>query len=321
MVIGHQTQWGFLKKTAASGQTPHALLFSGQNNLGKRKAAGDFIKLLNCQNKQDNELCGQCFSCVNFENQRHPDLLVIKPSSKEIKIDQIRDLQKFLSYSNQAAKTKAVIIDEAHCLNQEAQSCLLKCLEEPSGVAMIILITSQPEELLATIRSRCEEIKFYPLAKEVIDEALFAQQSNPRLAEMIDLADGRPGLVISFLADNKLMESRLADFKLAKQLLASGLTERLILIKDYYLSLAKNNQDEEEAVIDNSEAFGAINQFLENLLIFLRHSLKKCLANGQNGQALTKLVQNLRQTEDLKFLLINSNINKRLLLENLVINL
>lgn len=321
MLIGHQTQWGFLKKIAASGQTPHALLFSGQNNLGKRKTALEFVKLLNCQNRQDDELCGQCFSCVNFENQRHPDLLVVKPSSKEIKIDQIRDLQKFLSYSNQAAKIKVAIIDEAHSLNQEAQSCLLKCLEEPSGGAMIILIASQPEELFATIRSRCEEIKFYPLAKEVLHKALFAQQSNPRLAEIIDLADGRPGLAISFLADNKLIESRLADFKMAKQLLESGLTERLILIKDYYLSLAKSSQDDEETVVDNSEAFGAINQFLENLLIFLRHSLKKCLAVGQNAQALTKLVQNLRQTEDLKFLLINSNINKRLLLENLAINL
>lgn len=321
MLIGHQTQWGFLKKIAASGQTPHALLFSGQNNLGKRKTALEFVKLLNCQNRQDDELCGQCFSCVNFENQRHPDLLVVKPSSKEIKIDQIRDLQKFLSYSNQAAKIKVAIIDEAHSLNQEAQSCLLKCLEEPAGGAMIILIASQPEELFATIRSRCEEIKFYPLAKEVLHKALFAQQSNPRLAEIIDLADGRPGLAISFLADNKLIESRLADFKMAKQLLESGLTERLILIKDYYLSLAKSSQDDEETVVDNSEAFGAINQFLENLLIFLRHSLKKCLAVGQNAQALTKLVQNLRQTEDLKFLLINSNINKRLLLENLAINL
>ena len=321
MLIGHQTQWGFLKKIATSGQTPHALLFSGQNNLGKRKAAGDFVKLLNCQDKQGDELCGQCFSCANFENQRHPDLLVIKPSSKEIKIDQIRDLQKFLSYSNQAAKIKAAIIDEAHSLNQEAQSCLLKCLEEPSFGVVIILITSQPEELLATIRSRCEQIKFYPLAKEVLRKALSAEQDNPRLAEIIDLADGRPGLAISFLADNKLMESRLADFKMAKQLLESGLTERMILIKDYYLSLAKNNQDDEEAVVDNSEAFGAINQFLENLLIFLRDSLKKCLANGQNAEALTKLAQNLRKTEDLKFLLINSNINKRLLLENLVINL
>ncbi|MCX6789047.1 MAG: DNA polymerase III subunit delta' [Candidatus Gribaldobacteria bacterium] len=321
MLIGHQIQWGFLKKITASGQAPHALLFSGQNNLGKKKVALEFIKLLNCQNKQGDELCGQCFSCVNFENQRHPDLLVINPNSKEIKIDQIRDLQKFLSYSNQMAEIKAVIIDEAHSLNQEAQSCLLKCLEEPSFGAMIILITSQPEELFATIRSRCEEIKFYPLAKEVIKEGLFAQQNNLRLAEIIDLADGRPGLAISFLADNKLIENRLADFKMADHLLKSGLTERMILIKDYYLALSKNSQDDEEISIDNSEVFQAINQFLENLLIFLRNLLKKCLATGQSSEILTKLIQNLRQTEDLKFLLINSNINKRLLLENLVINL
>ncbi|MEK7173001.1 MAG: DNA polymerase III subunit delta' [Patescibacteria group bacterium] len=322
MLIGHHIQWGFLQRIAKSGQTPHALLFSGQNNLGKYKAALEFVKLLNCENSPKQEACHQCFSCLSFESQRHPDLLVIKPSSKEIKIDQIRDLQKFLSYSSQLAKTKAAIIDEAHCLNQEAQSCLLKCLEEPTGGAMIILITSQPEELFPTIRSRCEQIKFYPLAKEVISEALSVQQSNPRLAEIIDLTDGRPGLAISFLADNQLLESRLADFKMAEQLLAGGLTERMILIKNYYLSLAKNSSDDdEEASPDNSQVFGYINQFLENLLIFLRQALKKSLAAGQNSEALTKLAQNLRKTEDLKFLLINSNINKRLLLENLVINL
>jgi len=299
---------------------PHALLFSGIEGLGKRKVAQEFIKILNCT-ESGREPCGQCFSCLNIENRRHLDFLVIEPVIREIQIEQIRDLQKFLSYSNQIAQFKAVIIDNAHRLNQEAQSCLLKCLEEPQGKAIIILVSSHPEALFATIVSRCGEIKFYPTAVQDIANALSTYQNNPYFQEIIAWSDGRPGLAIRFFEDKALFEQCLSDLKLAEHLLKGDLAERLMLVKDYWSLLAKNDKESNEDEIEKGEVFQTLYQFLENFTVFLRGLLKKTIAAGGGDWPVSKLVENLKKAEDLKFLLLNSNINKRLLLENLVLNL
>ncbi len=142
----YQKQWQFLKKMAELGKIPHALLFYGPDSEGKKALALDFIKLVN----------GEVQKKVN------PDLLIVEPQgNKEIKISQIRELHSKLSLRAYSAPFKAVIIDKAHCLNQEAQSAFLKLLEEPKGQTIFILITEYPEKLLPTILSRVEKLRFY----------------------------------------------------------------------------------------------------------------------------------------------------------------
>lgn len=142
----YQKQWQFLKKMAELGKIPHALLFCGPDSEGKKALALDFIKLVN----------GEVQKKVN------PDLLIIEPQgNKEIKISQIRELRSKLSLRAYSAPFKAVIIDKAHCLNQEAQSAFLKLLEEPKGQTIFILIAEYPEKLLPTILSRVEKLRFY----------------------------------------------------------------------------------------------------------------------------------------------------------------
>jgi len=156
MILGHQKQWQFLKKSLKHGRVSHAYLFYGQQQLGKKKLALKFAKLLNCEADFDDRPCNDCKACEEIERRQHPDLSIIEPDKGEIKIDQVRDLTDRLSKKPYQGPYKIAIIDEAHLLNHEAESALLKTVEEPKGKTVLILITSQKDSLVSTLISRME---------------------------------------------------------------------------------------------------------------------------------------------------------------------
>lgn len=150
-MIAHKKQWEFLKNKFESDQLSHAYLFSGAREIGKMAFAEEFSKFIGC---------------------KFPDLLVVKSADSassiknkkdnlEIDIGQIRDALNFLSYKSYNGGFKIVIVDNAERMNQEAQSCFLKTLEEPKGKTLLILVTSKPDMLLPTISSRCQTVKFF----------------------------------------------------------------------------------------------------------------------------------------------------------------
>jgi len=141
MLIGHKKQWEFLKKKFELNQLSHAYLFIGVKEIGKKTFAVEFAKLIDC---------------------KFPDLMIISPDdSKDISIKKIREVQNFLAYKSYNGGFKMVIVDDAEKMNQEAQSCFLKTLEEPKGETLLILISSKPDMILPTIISRCQTIKFF----------------------------------------------------------------------------------------------------------------------------------------------------------------
>ncbi len=160
----HKTQRQFLANAIANNRVPQAIIFTGENGLGKKQIALEFIDLLNN---------GKSFGT---------DLIIIEPQGKEIQIDQIRDLQQSLSYSARQSEFKIVIIDQAHTLNRLAQNCFLKTLEEPKGKTVFILLTAFPEMLLPTIHSRCAVLKFFP-DKATKQEAGIAQEIKALLEQ------------------------------------------------------------------------------------------------------------------------------------------
>ena len=152
MLIGHQKQWNFLKRKYETGQLSHAYLFVGANGIGKKLFEKDF---------------------AGFIGYKFPDLMVVAASPEgeaslapkgretEIPIAKIREVQNFLAYKSYNGGFKIVIIDNAHLMNHEAQSCFLKTLEEPKGETVLFLISSKPDMLLPTIFSRCQTVKFF----------------------------------------------------------------------------------------------------------------------------------------------------------------
>ncbi|HDL74859.1 MAG TPA: DNA polymerase III subunit delta', partial [bacterium] len=184
MILGHQKQWQFLKGLIKLGNIPHAFLFSGPSEIGKKTLAMEFLKLLNCE-KSKGFSCQNCRSCKDIEKKVHPDVRILEHQEKDINIDQIRELKSYLSLSPHSAIFKSVIIDQAHSLNRQAQSALLKLLEEPKGKTIFILITEYPEMLLDTILSRCEILKFYLVSDKEIKDYLKNQKIPEKAQERL----------------------------------------------------------------------------------------------------------------------------------------
>lgn len=317
MLIGHQTQWEFLKQIARSNRVPQAMLFSGRDCLGKKKVALEFIKLLNCQNfwqNLDKEPCQHCFSCQNIERERHPDLILIRPQNKEIQISQIRILKAKLNLRPQISSFKSVIIDWAQTLNSEAQNCLLKTLEEPQGQAILILVTSQPEMLLPTIRSRAQILKFYPLRTQQIEEHFKEKISQTQMEKFLFFSQGLPGQAIEFFKNPEKLNLEIEKFDFVKKILESDINKRFYLLRELFKKgdLSFNSRD-----------------FLGDLIRYLRFLLWQKLglktpwvfSKTFKDYPLLKLKKMIETAEDLKFLISNTNINPQLALENLILNL
>ena len=161
-IIGHQQILEQLYHAIASNRVAGAYLFVGVSNVGKETVALHFAKSINCLSS-DKSACGTCLSCRKADDGNHPDLQIIRPSGAWIKIDQIRELQKRIVYRPLEGARKVYILTEAERLNLEAANCLLKTLEEPPADSVLILLTTNLDALLPTIRSRCQIIPFHPL--------------------------------------------------------------------------------------------------------------------------------------------------------------
>ena len=180
----HQKQWEFLKKSAELNRLPHALLFYGQEGLGKKALAIKFAKFLNLR-IDDYSLSARseqlrCELNQGSQAKREvligkispPDFILIEPeaetafakasASQGIQIAQIRKLIRKLSFKPYLADFKIAVLNNAHLMTQEAQNCFLKFLEEPKGETILILVTAYPSLLLPTIISRVQKIRFFP---------------------------------------------------------------------------------------------------------------------------------------------------------------
>lgn len=144
----------------------HSYIFKGIEGIGKKQFAREFAKNIMCLNRNGCE--DKCSSCIKFNANSHPDYNEIFPDGKKIKIDQIRKLQEKVSEKPIISEKKIYILDDADMMTEESQNCLLKTLEEPPEYAVIILIVTDDNKLLPTIKSRCVMIKF----NKILDEEL-----------------------------------------------------------------------------------------------------------------------------------------------------
>lgn len=168
-IIGNEPIKEMLKTALQNKTISHSYLFVGITGIGKKLLAQEFAKQILCL--EQNQNC-RCKSCIEFESQNHPDYMVIEPDGNSIKIEQIRFLQKKIQEKPIIASKKVYIINEAEKMTTEAQNCLLKTLEEPPEFATIILIGTQENLFLPTIKSRCMILKFMAIEDEKIKQYL-----------------------------------------------------------------------------------------------------------------------------------------------------
>jgi DNA polymerase-3 subunit gamma/tau len=158
-VVGQDAIVKTLTRQVDSGRIAHAYLFSGTRGTGKTSTAQILSKAVNCENPQGGEPCGACSSCVALEEGASLDVEEIDAASNN-GVDEIRALRDKIRYPPQSGRYRVYIIDEVHMLSTSAFNALLKTLEEPPPHAVMILATTEPQRLPATILSRCQRFDF-----------------------------------------------------------------------------------------------------------------------------------------------------------------
>lgn len=188
-IIGHQQQIDRLIAAVSQHRVAHAYLLSGPAGIGKKLVALHFARQLLCETAQG---CGDCSACHKVDSGSHPDLSILISEGSYLKIEQIRTLQQFLLLRPLEGRYKICLIDDAEKLTVEAANALLKTLEEPQPGTILLLISSRPEQLLPTIRSRCQQLRFSKIPRPELTEHLTTtlDLSVEQAAAMAAVADG-----------------------------------------------------------------------------------------------------------------------------------
>lgn len=178
-IIGNNESKETLKNIIKSNNISHSYIFSGISGIGKLLFAKEFAKAILCSSK-DMKPCGFCKSCESFENLNNPDIIIIDEQEESIKTEQIKELTNNVLEKPIQGSRKVYIINNSENMTKEAQNSLLKTLEEPPEYIIIILVTSNENLLLNTIKSRCITIAFNRLSDSEIKEYFY------KISESID---------------------------------------------------------------------------------------------------------------------------------------
>ena len=167
-VVGQEPVSTTLRHAVAAGTPAHAYLFTGPRGTGKTSTGRILAKAVNCERPVEGEPCGECTSCVTYDEGRSLDLIELDAASNR-GIDEIRDLRESAGYSPTAGRYKVYLIDEVHMLTDAAFNALLKTLEEPPPHVIFVLATTEPYRIPATILSRCQrfDLRLIPVPKIV----------------------------------------------------------------------------------------------------------------------------------------------------------
>jgi DNA polymerase III subunit delta' len=218
-IIGHEHPVAALRATVAHGRLAHAYLFHGESSIGKSLTAVRLAQALNCELASDrNELdaCGSCRSCRQINAHTHPDFFIIEPdpeqATPQIKIEQVREIEQQVMYRPLIGTHKICLINDADRMTIGAANALLKTLEEPPDHSLFLLISSRPAALPATIRSRCQALRFTTPARTQVEAALILQRDIPPVDAkfLAVVSEGRIGEALT--SDTHDLRARQKEF-------------------------------------------------------------------------------------------------------------
>lgn len=315
-IIGHEQQKDLLRRALTGDRMPHAYLFEGPAGIGKRLMALALARAIFCL--QGNG-CGDCAACRKVDHHNHPDLHFVEADGSTIKIEQIRAMQKELSYRPLEAPKKICVIDDAEKLNLAAGNALLKTLEEPTANTLIVLLSARPDALLITIRSRCQRLPFARIERKQLMEVL---------CEQLDI-DETEAHILTSLANGSFKKALGKDRDLyidGRRDLLKTLTALSPCSVLPLFNLAEQLSQDKQALPEVLEIFQA---FYRDLLLY-RHGrpqselvnidlLEKIhrVANGESTPSLLGKLTALDQTRRQ----LDRNVNRQLAIEVLLMRL
>jgi DNA polymerase III subunit delta' len=275
-VIGHTRLIDLLARSVAGGSLPPSLVLAGPAGIGKRLAALSVAQSLNCleprlttddRGRQSVDACGRCAACTRIARGVYPDVMLVEPGdSGAIKIDQVRDVVDRAGYRPFEGRRRAVIIDDADALVVAAQNALLKTLEEPPPSSVFMLVTSRPDVLLPTVRSRCPQLRFRPLTAGDIATALIARgHSQAEARAVAATADGSLGRALEASAGELVDARDVAQRVLSQASAARDAGRRLDSAKELLAKTGAGGASDREQLATHLRAMSSLLRDVEIL--------------------------------------------------------
>lgn len=304
-ILGHDRILSELEKEIAGGKLSHAYLFTGPDQIGKASVARTMAHILQCEGKY----CHDCSVCREIDKGYHADTIEVADNGQTIKIEEIREIIARLNMSG-GSPYKILLMQNIERMPVEAANAMLKTLEDPPDGVLFLLTTDRLKEILPTIISRVRVYNFQRVPEQKIVALL--QKLHPLAdGDLIEQAaaysSGRPGRAVSYMRDPQLLE------QVRKMYNDIG-----VFVKkpdpagefSYIADLAKTAKE--------LESDKPVKDFLDTFAAVLRKSL---LEDGPGNEALKrKRISLIRETQKAQDLL-KRNVNTRLLLENLMLQL
>lgn len=356
-IRGQEAAVDQLRAALASGRVSHAYLFHGPEGTGRSLAAFEFARAINCgadrpdaEGGYPGDACGACLSCRRMEHGTHPDFHVLDLGTKggeSVGIEQVRQLIGDVSLRPTAGRRKVYVIPAANRLSPPAAHTILKTLEEPPPYVTLILVTPEVSEMLPTVISRCQLVRFRPLPDEVLESLMVEQGVEESLArEVTHIAGGSVGRALELALAPEALERRRELFALLRHTLSAPWPQALRIAEDLQrlgappksprgAKAAASEENGDEAEPPRSTKFGltdVLDQsagWFRDLLALQSGAPVELLQNPDQASHLEKLAGHVPAGYLLEALdalqearrVIDRNANPRLVLEVLVMQL
>ncbi len=325
--VGQERAVAAVQRALTGGRPAHAYLLAGPPQVGKATLARELAQALNCEGAEPP--CHQCGPCRRIAAGIHADVQTVTVEAgdgaahKDISIDQIREVGRAVSLRPFEGRCRVIIIDPADAMNEAAQNAFLKTLEEPPPGVVFLLVTSRPQLLRATIRSRCQRLDLRPMPVAAVEEVLARRWGLPeQRAELLArLSRGRVGWAVAAQTDEEILRRRRETLMDIRGLPQRSLAERFAYAGD----LAGRFGRQREAVLDILDLWG---QWWRDVLL-VASGCQEAITNVDLGDILPNEAARYEPRQVAAFLRslaaarhqLEENVNPRLALEVLVLEL
>ena len=292
-IVGHAEIKKVLSNAINNNSVLHSYLFIGEEGIGKKLLAKEFAKAILCTS-QTNRPCNICKSCIEFNTNNNANFSIINEEGTAIKIDQIRNMQNKIAEKPINSDYKIYVINDVELMTQEAQNCLLKTLEEPPEYIIIILITSNENKVLNTIKSRCMKLYFNNLENKDIEKIL-KEQFN-----MADISEAFLNAVSGSVKKALLIKEKSSEYEQINKLFDIIDKENLVNFINSANIIYENKDDIYDILdyinilLDNKMKTNPIRAFKYANCIFTVEEVKKRLrANSNYDMSIDYLLMNI----------------------------
>ena len=322
-IFGQDEAIESLRLAHRADRLPHGLIFAGPEGVGKATTASALGALFLCEKPGDADACGQCQSCRAIAAGVHPDFHIVTKElarvydrsgtskATQLSINVIRrKVEDRASHKTVMGRGKVFIIEQAELMTAAAQNGLLKTLEEPAGRSLIILLTTHARELLPTVRSRCQMIRFASLSSETVTKELERRKVDRATAvSAADFADGSLGVALRWIEDGVLASAGAVSASVDSILAGKDSSELAELLRKGADSFAEKALERDELASKDS----AVRTGLGVYLGIAARRIRRRMRDGGDLDRACDAIDAISRAE--KYL--DANVNIPLVLEQL----